>query len=126
MRQPVRTSNAPNPRGPYSQGVVASGRLLFVSSMGPVDPSTQEFVVGSVAVQTERVLRNLEAVAVEAGASLAQAVKTTVFLGDMSSFAEMNGVYEQFFPEPRPARTTVQAGLRGYDVAIDVVVALDA
>ena len=110
--------------GPYSPGVIASGRLLFVASQGPVDHATGERVEGTIEDATRQVLTNLRTIAESAGGSLANAVKTTVFLRDMADFAGMNEVYAEFFPEPRPARTTVQSNLT-YRLAIDVVVALD-
>jgi len=82
--------------------------------------------VEGVAAQTERTLRNIEAILEAAGTSLSQAVKISVFLADLGHFKEMNGVYEQFVPEPRPARTTVQAVLP-LDVHIEIdVIALVA
>ncbi len=126
MKEPVRTTQAPEPKGPYSQGVVTSGRLLYVSGQGPVDPATGEFVVETVSQQVALTLSNLAAVISAAGGGVAQVVKVNAYLSDMRHFAEMNRVYEDFFPEPRPARTTSQSDLPGFDVEIDAIVALDA
>lgn len=119
----VRTSNAPQPAGPYSQGIVANG-FLFTAGFGPQDPSMQGAVPESVADQTRQVLRNIQAVLAERGATLADCVKTTVHLADQADFAEFNAAYQEFFSEPYPVRTTVGSQLAGILVEIDVVAAL--
>ncbi len=118
----IRTDDAPDALGPYSQAIVSDG-WIFASGQIPIDPSTGELVDGGVAAQTDRVLRNLDAVLTAAGGSLATVVKTTVYLSDMASFARMNEVYARRFRDHRPARATVAvAGLpRGVDVEIEVV-----
>ena len=105
----LRTSDAPAAIGPYVQGRqgTLAGRWVVTSGQVGLDPATKAIVPGGVAAETERVLRNLEAVLRAAGSSLAGVVKTTVFLADMAEFAAMNEVYARHFPEPRPARTTV-------------------
>lgn len=121
-KREISTRGAPGAIGPYSQGVSASG-LLFLSGQIPMDPVTSEVVEGGVVEQTRRVLENLKAVLEEAGAGLDSVVKTTVFMKDLGEFADMNGVYGEFFTAPYPARSTVEAAAlpKGVLVEIDVV-----
>jgi 2-iminobutanoate/2-iminopropanoate deaminase len=105
----VHTDKAPAAIGPYSQAIVVES-FVFCSGQIPLDPNTGELLTGSVTEQTELVLRNLRAVLEAAGSSLDQVVKTTVFLSDMNTFAEMNDVYARHFGDHRPARAAVQAG----------------
>jgi 2-iminobutanoate/2-iminopropanoate deaminase len=126
MSVPVVTDEAALPTGPYSQGTIARGRMLFVAAQGPVVPGTREFVLGDFEAQATLTFRNVQAVVEAAGATLASAVKVGVFLADIADFDAMNAVYERFFPEPRPARTTVQADLGGAALTVDAIVALDA
>lgn len=118
----VHTDQAPAAIGPYSQAIVTDG-WVFCSGQIPLDPATGEMLTGSVTEQTELVLTNLRAVLEAAGSSLDHVVKTTVFLSDMGTFAEMNEVYARHFGEHRPARAAVQAGaLPKYcDVEIECV-----
>ncbi len=108
MRNTVRTDKAPAAIGPYSQGILCGG-FLFCSGQIPLDPATGKMVAGGIEAQTDRVLRNLEAVLAEGGSSLAAVVKTTVYLADLGDFPAMNAVYGKFFPADPPARATVQA-----------------
>jgi 2-iminobutanoate/2-iminopropanoate deaminase len=107
MKQRITTASAPAAIGPYSQGIVA-GDLVFCSGQAGLEPATGELVEG-VAAQTERTLRNLAAVLEAAGASMSDVVKTTCFLADISDFAAFNEVYARHFPDPPPARSTLQA-----------------
>jgi 2-iminobutanoate/2-iminopropanoate deaminase len=121
----VRTGEAPEAVGPYSQAVRA-GDYLFCSGQIPLEPSTGELVKEDTAGQARRCLENLEAVCRAAGASLANAVRCTVYLTDMADFARVNDVYADFFPKDPPARVAIQAAAlpRGADVEIDAIVAL--
>lgn len=121
-KQAVTTSAAPRPAGPYSQGIV-SGDLLFTAGFGPQDPATGQ-VPDSVAEQTRQVLRNVQAVLSEHGASLDDTLKTTVHLADLGDFEEFNAAYREFFSEPFPVRTTVGSTLMNILVEIDVVARL--
>ena len=118
----VHTDDAPGALGPYSQAIVTDG-WIFASGQIAIDPATGSLVEGDVRVQSEQVLRNLKAVLQAAGGSLQTVVKTTVYLSDMSLFADMNAVYAMHFGDHRPARATVAAGglPRGVDVEIEVV-----
>ena len=120
----VSTPRAPQPIGPYSQGVI-SGGVLYCSGQIALDPDTGELVDGDVAIQTDRVLRNLIAVLHEAKMGPENVVKATVYLADMDDFPKMNEVYGRFLGAKPPARTTIAAaGLpRGVRVEIDVVAA---
>jgi 2-iminobutanoate/2-iminopropanoate deaminase len=125
-RQAVSTDSAPAAIGPYSQGMRV-GDLLFCSGQIPLDPSSGELVKEDIEGQARRCLHNLEAVCEAAGASLSNAVRCTVYLGDMSDFARVNEVYAEFFGDADPpARVAVAAaGLpKGADVEIDAIVAL--
>lgn len=124
MKTPVHPARAPEPKGPYTPAIVASGRMLYVSGQGPVDPDTQEFVLDSFQVQARLTLRNVQAVVEAGGGSLADAVKVTVYLRDMDNFGELNTIYAEFFPEPRPARTTCQSDLPGFEIEVDAIVVL--
>jgi 2-iminobutanoate/2-iminopropanoate deaminase len=122
----VATESAPAAIGPYSQGMRV-GDLLFCSGQIPLDPSSGELVKEDIEGQARRCLQNLQAVCEAAGASLSNAVRCTVYLGDMADFARVNEVYAQFFDgaDP-PARVAIAAaGLpKGADVEIDAIVAL--
>ncbi len=121
-RQPVSTTQAPNPAGAYSQAMVV-GDLVFTSGFGPQDPATGELPDG-IAAQTRQVLANVEAALVAAGSGLDQLVKATVHLATLADWSEFDRVYREVIPEPRPVRTTVGSELAGILVEIDVVAVL--
>ena len=104
-RQAVSSSNAPAAIGPYSQAIVADGTVYCAGQIG-LDPATGELAEGLEA-QADRALRNLTAVLDASGATLADVVKTTIFLADMGDFAAVNAIYATFMPDPPPARSTV-------------------
>jgi 2-iminobutanoate/2-iminopropanoate deaminase len=123
MRKAVHSDGAPRAIGPYSQAIQA-GNWLFCSGQIPLDPKTGEMVGASdVQEQTRQVMHNLQAVLQAGGASLAQVVKTTIYLKDLADFGAVNEVYGAYFKEAPPARATVQvAGLpRGALVEIDAI-----
>ena len=103
----INTPDAPAAIGPYSQAIDSGHGLVFVSGQLPIVPATGVFPEGGVQAQTRQSLINAEAILKAAGLSLANVVKTTVFLADMGDFAAMNGVYAQFFSAPFPARSAV-------------------
>ena len=124
MRDRVHTDSAPKAIGPYSQAIKANG-LIFASGQIPLDPATMQIVEGGIREQTERVLNNLAAVLQAAGSSLDRVVKTTVFLADLTDFAEMNETYGRFFGEAPPARSTVEVARLPRDVRVEIdVIAL--
>jgi 2-iminobutanoate/2-iminopropanoate deaminase len=118
-REAVRTPNAPQAIGPYSQAIRAGG-LLFLSGQIPLDPGSGTLVGGDIAAQTRRVLENIGGILGAAGLGHADVVKTTVFLLDMNEFAAMNAVYGEFFPDPPPARSTVQVSRLPRDVRVEI------
>ncbi|MGB3292890.1 MAG: RidA family protein [Phormidesmis sp.] len=121
MRKIIQTDHAPAPVGPYNQGVVASGSLLFVAGQIPLDAATGELVGETVAAQTERSLQNLTAIVKAAGSDLSQVVKTSVFLKDMNDFAAMNEVYAKHFgDENAPARACVEVARLPKDVLVEI------
>ncbi|HVB63445.1 MAG TPA: RidA family protein [Nitrolancea sp.] len=103
----VATNDAPQAIGPYSQGI-RLGNLVFTAGQIPLDPATGKLVEGDIAVQAERVMKNLEGVLAAAGSSLDQVVKTTCFLANLDDFAAFNEVYGRAFTSMPPARSTVQ------------------
>ena len=105
----IHTNEAPAAVGPYSQAI-AIGDFVFTAGQVALDPAGGELVGTDVAAQTEQVISNLRAVLAAAGSDLAHVVKTTVFLKSMGDFAAMNAVYARHFPEPFPARSTVEVG----------------
>ncbi len=117
--QSVHTENAPAAIGPYSQAVVANG-FVFTAGQVAFDPASMQIVEGDVAVQTERVMKNLSAILEAAGSGLSAVVKTTVFLRDMNDFAAMNEVYGRWFGDHKPARSTVQVARLPRDVAVEI------
>lgn len=119
MRERIHTARAPRALGPYSQAIVTEG-LVFCAGQGPMDPETNTLVEGDVAVQTERTLKNLGAVLEAAGVGFEDVVKTTCFLRDMDDFKAFNEVYGRFFPEPYPARTTIEAARLPLDIAVEI------
>lgn len=108
-RMVLHTDRAPAAIGPYVQARTGTleGRWIVTSGQVGIDPSKGALVPGGVAEQTEQVLRNLEAILAEGGATLGDVVKTTVFLVDMADFKAMNEVYARTFPDPKPSRSTV-------------------
>ena len=124
MKKVVATDGAPKAIGPYSQGIDA-GAFVFVSGQVALDPATGQFLNGTIVEQTERALKNVEAVLKASGLTMDHVVRTTVFLIDLGEFAAMNEVYARHFPKDHPARSTVQVSAlpKGARVEIDAVAA---
>ena len=121
MRKIVKTDQAPAPVGPYNQGIVASGKMLFASGQICLDAKTGELVGSTVSEQTEKVLQNLTTVVKAAGADLTDVVKTSVFLKDMNDFGAMNEVYAKHFgDEAAPARACVEVARLPKDVLVEI------
>ncbi|GAP81877.1 RidA family protein [Porphyromonas gingivalis] len=106
MKKVINTKNVPAAIGPYSQAILM-GNMLYASGQLGLDPTTGNFVPGGVTEQTEQVFKNIRAILEEAGLTIANVVKTTCFLADMSDFAAMNAVYEKQFTGDFPARSAV-------------------
>ncbi|MEB3860967.1 MAG: RidA family protein [Desulfurococcales archaeon] len=118
----IHTSKAPEPVGPYSQGILAGG-WLFVSGQIPLDPETGEMVKGGFKEKARRALENLKAVVEAAGGSLEDVVKVTVYLADITRFQEFNEVYQEYFRESKPARVVIQAAAlpKGAEVEVEAI-----
>ena len=118
----ISTKKAPAAIGPYSQAIQV-GNLVYTSGQIPINPATGTFVEGGIKEQTRQSLSNVRAILEEAGLSMANVVKTTVFLADMADFADMNAVYAEFFTEPFPARSAVAVKTlpKGALVEIEVI-----
>ncbi len=124
MREAVATKDAPQAIGPYSQAIKAGG-FVFVSGQVAFDPPTGKLVPGDVSAQTERVLKNVEAILTAAGTRLESVVRCTVFLKNMNDFAAMNEVYGRFWKSTPPSRTTVEVARLPKDALIEIdVIAL--
>ncbi|WP_158796542.1 RidA family protein [Pedobacter sp. L105] len=122
MKTIINTTDAPAPIGPYSQAVLANG-FLYVSGQIPTNPATGELTQESIKDETEQVMRNLNAVLLEAGFEFSHVLKSTIFLSDMALFAEVNEIYGSYFTADFPARETVAVkGLpKGVNVEISVI-----
>ncbi len=122
--KPIVTSAAPAAIGPYSQAIEVNG-FVYASGQLPIDPATGAFPEGGVQEQTRQSLLNVKAILEEAGLTLANVVKTTVYLADMGDFVAMNEIYSQFFSQPFPARSAVavKALPKGALVEVEVIAA---
>ena len=125
-RQPIQTDRAPAAIGPYSQAV-RSGQTVFLSGQIPLDPATGNLVDGDIAAQARRAFDNLKAVAEAAGGSLDRVVRLGLYLTDLSQFAAVNAVMQDYFAAPYPARSTIEvSGLpKGAAFEVDAVMVLD-
>jgi 2-iminobutanoate/2-iminopropanoate deaminase len=119
MREVLSTKDAPKAIGPYSQAVKANG-FVFVSGQVAIDPETQQVVSGDVAVQTDRVLKNVSEILKAAKSSMDKVVRSTVFLKNMEDFVAMNQVYGTFFHSAPPARSTVEVARLPKDVLVEI------
>ena len=124
MKQVISTLQAPAAIGPYSQAIRV-GNFVYTSGQLPVDPATGAFPEGGITAQTRQSLLNVQAILAEAGLSMNDVVKTTVFLADMNDFAAMNAVYADFFSEPFPTRSAVAIKTlpKGAPAEIEVIAA---
>lgn len=119
MKKVIQTDNAPAAIGPYSQAVRA-GDFLYVSGQIPLDPTSGEVVSGGVEEQTDRVLKNLQAILEEAGADFTNVVKFSIFLKDIEDFGVVNKIYGSFLEEPYPARATIEVSRLPKDVLVEM------
>ena len=120
----IHSDQAPAAVGPYSQAVKV-GNFVYSAGQVGLDPATMKLVEGGVEAQTEQVLRNLQAVLEAAGSSLAQVIKTTVFLADINDYKAVNAVYARYFTENPPARSAVQVAALPLGALVEIeVVAL--
>ena len=119
-KQQITTTSGASPMGAYSQGLRA-GDFIFVSGQGPIDPATGKIVGDTIEEQTARTLENIKSILEAGGATMADVVKVTAHLTDLSNFAAYNKVYATYFPDPKPVRTTVGSQLLGMLVEIDAI-----
>ena len=122
MKKVIKTTKAPAAIGPYNQAIQV-GNLVYTSGQIPIDPATGNFVEGGIKEQTRQSLLNVKAILEEAGLTMSDVIKTTVFMANMNDFSDMNAVYSEFFPEPYPARSAVAVKTlpKGALVEIEVV-----
>ncbi len=121
----ISTKKAPAAIGPYSQAIRV-GNIVYTSGQIPLDPATGAFVEGGIKEQTRQALTNIKAILEEAGTSMDNVVKTTVFMANMDDFADMNAVYAEFFTEPYPARSAVAVKTLPKDALIEIKVIAEA
>ena len=121
----ISTKKAPAAIGPYSQAIQV-GNLVYTSGQIPIDPAIGVFVEGGIKEQTRQSLTNVKAILEEAGLSMNNVVKTTVFMADMNDFADMNAIYAEFFSEPYPSRSAVAVKTlpKGALIEIEVIAAI--
>lgn len=118
MKTEIKTDSAPQAIGPYSQGI-RIGNMIFASGQIPVNPESGE-IAQDIQLQAAQALENLKAVLAAAGVSLADVVKTTVFIRNMGDFAKINEVYARYFSSPYPARSCVEVSRLPKDVLVEV------
>ena len=119
MKQAISTPNAPAAIGPYSQAIEANG-IVFVSGQLPINPATGQFAEGGIGELTRQSLTNIRNLLAEAGLTMDNVVKTSVFLADMADFAGMNAVYAEFFPGTAPARSAVAVKTLPKDARVEI------
>lgn len=120
-REIVKTDKAPAPIGPYNQGIITSGKLMFTSGQIAIDPKTNQLASAlDIKGQTRLVLENMIAILTAGGANLKNVIKTTVYLKNIGDFAAMNEVYAEFLSESAPARSTVEVARLPKDVLVEI------
>ena len=124
MKRIIQPEKGAAPKGPYAPGIVVDGTTLYVSAQGPFDPETGEVVGTSFEEQAEQVFENLNVIVEDAGGSLGDVVKLTVFITDWAHFGALNEICLRWFSEPYPARTPVKTELPGALFMADAVVSL--
>jgi len=119
MKKVIHTDQAPGAVGPYSQAIHA-GDLIFTSGQVALDPKTGKMIAGGIKEQARQVLENLKAILEAAGSDLSKVLKATVFLDDISTFAQVNEIYAEYFPEDQPARSAFQVGALPLGALIEI------
>lgn len=123
MKKIIYTSNAPEPIGPYSQAIIANG-FLFASGQIAINPENNELNNPSLEEETHQVMRNIKALLIEAEYEFEHIIKTTIFLSDMSLFAQVNEIYGSYFKSDFPARETV--AVKGLPKGVNVEISITA
>ncbi len=118
-KQQISTQSGASPIGAYSQGIRA-GDFIFVSGQGPLDPATGQLIHGTIEEETARVLENIKIILEAGGATMADVVKVSAHLSDVALFERFNKVYATYFPDPKPARTTVGSQLPRKDMLVEI------
>jgi len=126
MKKLIKTDKAPKAIGPYSQGILV-GKFLFVSGQIAIVPETGELIKGDIESETEQILKNIKAIVEEAGGSMENIVKTTIYLKDMSNFSRVNEIYGKFFTALPPTRATVEISNlpKSVDIEIEAIAVLN-
>lgn len=119
MKKIIFTDKAPKPIGPYSQATEANG-FIFISGQIAIDPAVSNMIQGDVKAEAEQVMKNLQAIIAEAGCSMEDVLKCTIFLRDMNDFADVNAVYGSYFTEHAPARETVAVAGLPKDARVEI------
>ena len=119
MKKEIRTNNAPQPIGPYSQAIMAKGNFVFLSGQIPLKPDGN-VAEGGINEQTKQVMENIKAVLTEASLTFDNLVKTTIFLSDMANFATVNQIYGEYFKGTPPARSAFQVARLPKDVLVEI------
>lgn len=117
--QPIATDKAPAALGPYSQGMIA-GNMIFVSGQLPINPAEGKITAESIEEMTRQSLENCKAILTDAGASMSDVAKVTIFIKNMNDFARINGVYAEYFTEHKPARATVEVARLPLDAQVEI------
>jgi 2-iminobutanoate/2-iminopropanoate deaminase len=119
MKEFIKTQNAPQPLGPYSQGIKA-GNMLFVSGQGSIDPKTGKMLGEDIETQTRQTMQNIKAIVEASDFSMSDLVKVSIYLKNASDFQKMNEIYRTFFSQNPPTRTTVQTGFVNSSMLIEI------
>jgi 2-iminobutanoate/2-iminopropanoate deaminase len=119
VKEFIKTPNAPQPLGPYSQGVRA-GNFLFTAGQGPIDPKTGKMMDANIETQTRQTIENIRGIVEASGFTMRDIVKVSVFLKNADDFQKMNNVYKTFFPDNPPTRTTVEAKFVAANMLIEI------
>lgn len=119
MKKVISTNNAPQAIGPYSQAIEFNN-IVYTSGVIPINPETGELVAGSIEEQAEQAIKNLAALVKDAGSSVDNVIKTTVFIKDMNDFSKVNAIYAKYFTKDCPARSCVEVARLPKDVLIEI------
>lgn len=121
MKKIIKTKNAPNPIGPYSQAVL-KGNMLFVSGQIAINPATGDLMTADIKTEAKQVMENLKGILTEAGLDFTHVCKTSIFMKDLNDFASVNEVYGSYFSSDFPARETVQVSKLPLNVNVEISV----